>query len=116
MNKIDIEPVKLYNGCILAAIVHAIAGGGYEHSWDGINYNMNDGQGCRATITFHSKNIVAVFQSIKSYRNRKETNDYFRGAPEEIIEIAQNEDLQYVLDDANGITLWKHVDLSLKIN
>ncbi len=104
MNKIDVEPVKLYNGCILAAIVHAIVGGGYEHSWDGINYSTNDAQGCRATITFHSKNIVAVFQNIESFRNRKETSDYFRGAPKEIVELAHNEALQYVLDDVNGIT------------
>ncbi|MDE7207511.1 MAG: hypothetical protein K2N90_10220 [Lachnospiraceae bacterium] len=108
MNKIKIEPVKLYNGCILAAIVHAVMVGeypelNYEHSWDGINYNMNNGQGCRATITFHSKHIVAVFQNMEDFRERKETFDYFRGASKEIIEIAKKEALQYVLEDINGI-------------
>lgn len=43
MNRIEIEPAKLYQGCLLAAIVHAVAVGeypelNYEHSWDGINY------------------------------------------------------------------------------
>ena len=108
MNKLNIQPVKLYNGCILAAIIHAVMVGeypelSYEHSWDGINYNMNNGQGCRATITFHSKNIVAVFQNMECFRERKETFDYFKGAPKEIIKIAKNEALQYVLEDINGI-------------
>lgn len=108
MNKIHVAPIKLYNGCILAAIIHAIVVGeypelNYEHSWDGINYNMNNGQGCKATITFHSKNIVAVFQNLESFHDRKEVSDYFIGAPKEIVEIAKHETLQYVLEDVNGI-------------
>lgn len=37
----------------------------YEHSWDEINYCMNDSQGCMATITFQNKYIVGVFQDIR---------------------------------------------------
>lgn len=107
MHKIDRTPVKLYHGCILAAIVHAVVVGeypelDYEHSWDGINYSMNDGQGCRATITFHPKYIVAVFQNMERVQERKECAVYFQGAPKEIMEIAQKEALQYVLEEVNG--------------
>lgn len=107
MDRIEIEPAKLYQGCLLAAIVHAVAVGeypelNYEHSWDGINYNMNDGQGSRATITFHPKYIVAVFQNRESFGQRKAAMDYFEGASEEIVEIARNEALQYMLEDIDG--------------
>lgn len=107
MKRIDIDSCKLYKGCILASIAHAVAVSkfpnlDFEHSWDGINYSMNDGQGCRATITFHPKAIIAVFQNLESLNTSKEFNFYFEGASEEIKEIATNEALQYVLDNVDG--------------
>ena len=55
--KIGINPQKLYNGCIFMAVAHAVTVGeyselNYEHSWDGINYCMNNSRGCHGTITF----------------------------------------------------------------
>lgn len=46
MEKININPKELYQGCMFAAIIHAVLVGeypelNYEHSWDGINYSMN---------------------------------------------------------------------------
>lgn len=108
MMTININPKQLYEGCIEAAVTHAVAVGmypelNYEHSWDGINYCMNDSQGCRATITFHNKYIIAVFQDIEKVDWNIDALTFFDGASKEIIEIAQNEALQYVLDEVDGV-------------
>lgn len=107
MEKININPKKLYEGSIQAAIVHAVTVGeypelNYEHSWDGFNYCLNDSQGCRATITFHPECIVAVFQNVARIDMAKSFEDYFDGASKRIIEVAKEEALQYVLEDMNG--------------
>lgn len=108
MIKISINPNQLYEGCIQAAITHAVAVGmypelNYEHSWDGINYCMNDSQGCKATITFHNEYMIAVFQDIEKVNWNIDALTFFDGASNEIIEIAQNEALQYVLDEVDGV-------------
>lgn len=107
MKRIPINPYELYKGCLLAAIAHAVTVGeypefNYEHSWDGINYCMNNSQGCRATITFHSEFIIAVFQESSQIKNHKTAKDYFQDAPSQIVELAYQETLQYVLDDLDG--------------
>ena len=109
MMKIGIDPKQLYEGCVQAAITHAVAVGiypelNYEHSWDGINYCMNNSQGCRAAITFHNDYIIAVFQDIHKVDRNIDALSFFDGASEEIIQIAKSEALQYVLEDIEGIT------------
>ena len=59
---------KIKNGCILSGIAHAIAVAkfpeiSYEHSWDGINYNIQNSEGIRGTITFGKKLCVAAFRN-----------------------------------------------------
>ena len=108
MMEININPKQLYEGCIQAALTHAVAVGmypelNYEHSWDGINYCTNDSEGCRAIITFHNKCIIAVFQDVDKVDLNVDALDFFDGAPKEIIEIAEKEALQYVLDDVEGV-------------
>lgn len=108
MMNISINPNQLYKGCIQASITHAVAVGmypelNYEHSWDGINYSMNDSQGCRATITFHNEYIIAVFQDNEKMDWNIDALAFFNGASKEIIEIAQNEALQYVLEEVDGV-------------
>ncbi len=107
MVEINITPRQLYEGCMQAAITHAVAVGMYpelngEHSWDGINYCTNDTQGCKATITFHNKYIIAVFQAIDKVDKNIGALDFFDGAPKEIMELAENEALQYVLENVDG--------------
>lgn len=107
METLQINPNELYKGCILAAIVHAVTVGeypelSYEHSWDGMNYCMNDSQGSRATITFHPEYIIAVFQDLSKIDKDKSADDYFAGAPNNILKIADEEALQYVLSDMDG--------------
>lgn len=108
MIKIELNPKKLYEACILSSLTHAVAVGmypelNYEHSWDKINYSMNDSEGCRATITFHKNRIIAVFQDSSCVNADVDALDFFEGAPKEIIELAKNETLQYVLENVDGI-------------
>ena len=108
MMEININPTQLYEGCIHAAITHAVAVGMYpelnfEHFWDGINYCMNDSRGCKATITFHTKYIIAVFQDIEKVDWNIDALSFFDGASNEIIEVARNEALQYMLDENDGV-------------
>lgn len=92
---------------MFAAIIHAVTAGeypelNYEHSWDGFNYSMNNSCGCRATITFHPRYIVAVFRDDSKIIPGKNAYDYLCGMPEDILKIAQAEALQYVLEDMGG--------------
>lgn len=105
--KIGINPQKLYNGCIFMAVAHAVTVGeyselNYEHSWDGINYCMNNSRGCHGTITFGKRHIVAVFQDISVKVPYQDAMNYFKGAPEAIVELAKTEALQYVLENIDG--------------
>ena len=108
MFEINVAPQKLYEGCIQAVITHAVAVGkypefNYEHSRDGIKYSMNDSQGCIATITFHDAYILGVFQDIHKVDWGKDALDFFEGASEDMIQIAKDEALQYVLEDVEGV-------------
>lgn len=109
MEKININPKELYQGCMFAAIIHAVLVGeypelNYEHSWDGFNYCMNNSQGCRAIITFHPQCVIAVFQDVKKINLNKNVYDYINGMPKDILKIAEEEALLYVLDNINGET------------
>ncbi|WP_291568419.1 MULTISPECIES: hypothetical protein [unclassified Clostridium] len=112
INEISWKREKLWQGCILASIAHAIMVAHYpelsnEHSWDGINYNIQDSEGVRGTITFHSEYCVGVFRNdnsdrIKIINNAKQAKEYFAGAPKEIMSLGEQEALQYLLEDVEG--------------
>lgn len=107
MKTIEINPKQLYKGCLLAAITHAVTVGeypelNYEHSWDGINYCMNNSQGCRATIPFHPECIVAVFREKSQVDGNTDMMDILTGIPDSILSVAKQKALQYALDDMNG--------------
>ncbi len=107
--KIKINPQKLYNGCIFMAVAHAVTVGeypelNYEHSWDGINYCMNNSRGCRGAITFDKKYIIAVFQDLSAEMPYQDAMNYFEGAPEAIVKLAKAETLPYVLKNIAGET------------
>ena len=94
---------------MLASIAHAIMVAHYpkisnEHSWDGINYNVQDNEGARGTITFDNKFCVGAFRYDNSDRAKAISNfkQYFEGAPRDIVKLAENEALQYLLDDIEG--------------
>lgn len=108
INQIAIDPKGLYEGCLLAAIAHAVTVGeypelNYEHSWDGINYSMNDSQGCRGTISFDEHWIVAAFRDENVLNECKDASEFFKGAESGIKKLAEKETLQYLLADVNGV-------------
>lgn len=106
---------QLWKGCMLASIAHAIMVAHYpeisnEHSWDGLNYSVQDSEGARGTVTFSKNYYVAVFRDDTSERlNKKnsmyEYKRYFNGAPNDIIELANREALQYLLQKVNENTV-----------
>lgn len=107
---LEFKREKLWKGCILASIAHAIMVAHYpeisnEHSWDGINYNVQDSDASRGTITFQPKFCIGAFRDeskINFIPNHKQAIEHFVGAPIEIKTLANNETLQYLLDDIDG--------------
>lgn len=104
---IPINPTDLYYGCLFAAVIHAIMVGeypelNYEHSWDGFNYSMNNSQGCVGTVTFHPQYIAAVFRDNSKIIPGKSAYDYLYDIPGTIMQVAESETLQYVLEDVGG--------------
>lgn len=101
----------LWRGCIFASISHAIMVAHYpevsnEHSWDGMNYSVQNSSSSRGTITFGQKYLVGIFRDDNSQRlSKKFYKDYryyFKDCPEQIVELAEQECLQYLLDEING--------------
>ena len=111
-NELPINLKILWKGCILASIAHAIMVTKYpllsfEHSWDNFNYNIQDGSGQRGTITFYNKYCIAAFRNEYSERmeevmsNSEYLKKYFFNCKYEILEIANRETFQYLLDETN---------------
>lgn len=114
MNKIQLTEQgwtrqNIWEGCILASIAHAVFIANdpefaYEHSWDGDNYSTNDGQGSRGTVAFGQEIYVAGFRNERFAFNPVDANQYFIEAPLQVQEIAEQETLQYLLDEVDGAT------------
>lgn len=109
--KTDWDKNKLWQGCMLASIAHAIMVSHYpevsnEHSWDGMNYSVQDSSSSRGTISFGKEYLVGAFRDDNSQRLSKENfknyRYYFKDCPEKIVQLAQQECLQYLLDEING--------------
>ncbi|UHA74904.1 hypothetical protein [Paenibacillus sp. 481] len=110
--KLEWGKEELWKGCILASLAHAIMVAHYpdlsnEHSWDGLNYSVQDSSGVRGTVTFSSDYVVAAFRNDHSEildqpNGNHAAIKYFEGAPIEVIEIAESETLEYLLEDAQG--------------
>ena len=102
----------LYEGCYLASISCAVMSAkfpelSFEHSWDGINYSVQDGFGSRGTVTFQDNFCVCAFRSDNSERlsNSYPYTYYFENCPNRIFQLAEEEALQYLLDENNGVVL-----------
>ncbi|SFB38166.1 hypothetical protein [Clostridium frigidicarnis] len=112
INEVSWKMEQLWQGCISASIAHAIMVAHYpelsnEHSWDGINYNIQDNEGARGTITFNSEYCVGAFRNdnsdrIKTINNAKQAKEYFVGAPKDVVNLAENEALQNLLENVEG--------------
>lgn len=111
INELKWTKKQLWEGCILASIAHAIMVAHYpnlsnEHSWDGMNYSVQDSSGARGTITFHSQYCIGAFRNEDSDRTSEgDSTKYFQGASDEIVKLAEAETLQYLLDNIDGKVL-----------
>lgn len=97
----------LWSGCLLASIAHAIMVAHYpeisnEHSWDGINYSVQDNQGTRGTITFTQNSVVAAFRNDNIDPINQTAIELFQGSPNKIIDIASTETLLYLYESVGG--------------
>lgn len=92
----------------MAAIGHAIMTAHYpelahEHSWDGQSYSAQDSQGTRCTVTFSGDRCIAGFRDDRINRNGlTRALEFFRGASPEILQLAESETLQYLLELIDG--------------
>lgn len=68
---------------------------------------MQDSQGGRGTITFYPDYTIVCLQDVNSERIDEwiDAANYFEGAPSEVIDIAKEEALQYVLEEVGGETV-----------
>jgi hypothetical protein len=104
---------RLWSGVILSTIAHAVwifadPLLSYEKSWDGLNYNAQDSMGTQGTVTFAGDRVIGIFFDENSPRNpiRSKTeydvHTFFREASPDILALAQNETLQYLLRSYKG--------------
>jgi len=102
---------KVWQGCVLASIAHAIMVSQYpdlsfEQSWNGITYSVQDGSSIRGSISFLDDYCVGCFRDELSNRLSKKNftgyEKYFADFPIYVLETANNEALQYMLDEVDG--------------
>ncbi len=101
---------QLWESCMLASIAQAIMVAqqpvsSIKHSWDGINYSVQDHVGIRGTITFKDEIYIGAFRNDKSDRLsgvHKQAEEYFAHAPLWIYQTATTETFQYLLDNVEG--------------
>jgi hypothetical protein len=111
MEKLNWTIDKLWNGCILKSITHAIMVAynpflSFISSWDDFNYNIEDANGTTGTVTFYKNYCIGAFRNEMSdrFNSTKITDavEFFKNAPNEIIQLSQKETLQYLLLDIKG--------------
>jgi len=107
-------PAELRDRCILASIVHAVMNArfpqlSHEQAWDGSNYNVQDSEGSRGTVSFQGDDaFCAAFFLDTSERNpfrsgtEAQPTERLLGAPHRIVQLAQTETFQYLLQDWKG--------------
>ena len=99
----------LYEGCYLASISCAVMSAKFpeltfEHSWDRTSYSVQDGFGSRGTVTFENDVCVCAIRSDNSERLSRfiPYTYYFENCPVQNFRLAEEETLQYLLDERNG--------------
>lgn len=112
---IKINTLQLFEGCILGTIAQSVwllksLIKLEEQYWDGLNYNISNTEGAYGTLSFFGKDkLFAAFFDTKSYLNpfvksndRYSSEDLYKSAHIEIKKIAQEDTLQYMLQNYKG--------------
>ncbi len=106
---------SLFHGAVLASVGHAVyvcraPDFAAENSWDGQNYNVQDSQGSRGTISFHRDGVVGAFFMADCDRDPFRggvlipPRDLLEGAPKSLRDLAESEAFQYLLQEYDGET------------
>lgn len=102
----------LYERCVMASIAHAVMVGEYgllsaEQSWDGSNYNFQNMEGIRGVISFSENEYICAIQNNNMYNAYlgQHVSEILNGAETSIINLANEEALQYMLIDHKGKTV-----------
>ena len=110
-----IDLLQLYENCVYSSIAHAILVlkepfFSAEQSWDGMNYSYNSFTGIYGTISFDLAAGIAVgaFRDdhspyVERYPDFKAI-ELFAQAPEKVRGFAENEAIQYLFDERDGVT------------
>jgi hypothetical protein len=98
---------QLYEGCLLASLAHAIMVAkypefSYEHSWDGINYNVQDGAGNRGTITFAQGTCVGAYRAESRINEPLDHERLLNELHPNLQQLAYDETLPYLLENVSG--------------
>lgn len=104
---------ELREGTLLATLAHAIwvcanPALSFELSWDGPNYSRQDSSGTRGTITFLGEHVVGAFRDDNSPRTPWRSGhsydlvSYLRRMPQDLVKIAEDQTLQYLIDEYRG--------------
>lgn len=106
---LKITKTHLLRGCLVSSIAHAIMTNIYpelsfEQSWDGRNFSMNNGNGIRGTITFLERRCVGAIRNEKgdAVCGNDAIGELINCFPEELINIAKVDTLQYLLNNSGG--------------
>lgn len=102
----NITNEQLLSGCLLSSIAHGIMTNvhpelDYEQSWDGCNFSAIDDHGRRGTITFTDGACVGAIRDDHGtiIRGLDSIREYAGNPPSKIWRLAENEALQYLLDE-----------------
>lgn len=110
-----IDLAQFYDNCVYSSIAHALfvlrePFFEAEQSWDGMNYCFNDFEGTRGTISFDlSEKILAgaarndISARCDLYPQFKAA-ELFKNAPDNVKRLAEKETLEYLYDEAGGVT------------
>lgn len=109
----EFSKTNLWQGSVLGTIAYAVwvmrhPDFSHEQSWDGINYNVQNTMGAYGTVTFTTQGVVAAFFDSHSPKSPFQSGSsydlalFLHGMPEELLSLAQEETLQYLLQEYEG--------------
>ena len=108
-DQMKITKTDVFNGCLLASIVHAVMTNeypelSYEQSWDGTNYSIQNSEGMRGTITFTDEYCIGAIRNERSdgVVCGDSVKEYMKNFPSNVVEKASEETLQYLLLEIDG--------------
>ena len=103
----------LYERCVYSSLAHAVFTFrepffAYEQSWDNDNYSFYTGS-TRGTISFQLTRRFAAGaarddkSSRRSWYPMKHATELFSFAPREVLQLSQDETMEYLYDTINGV-------------